>query len=183
MLTTKQKKSLIIKQIRAAKSKLLIYLDDNEERLITEVGSVQEKNEEKINREKHEDFFCFSNFLLSSRFSDIFDNVSVILSSSFNVSESKYEFLTSFEAESKGKTDSQDLWLSERQALQKKSLIIKQISAAKSKVPKYLDNVKERLITEVGSVQEKNEEKINREKHEICQLTSVDVVLSLIYIQ
>ena len=56
---------------------------------------------------------------------------------------------------------------------QKKSLIIKQISAAKSKVPKYLDNVKERLITEVGSVQEKNEEKINREKHEICQLTSI----------
>jgi ribonuclease HII len=62
--------------------------------------------------------------------------------------------LTSFEAESKGKTDSQDLWLSERQALQHTS-------------------VKERLITEVGSVQEKNEEKINREKHEICQLTSI----------
>jgi hypothetical protein len=55
---------------------------------------------------------------------------------------------------------------------QKKSLIIKQISAAKSKVPKYLDDIKKRLITEVGSVQEKNEEKINREKHEICQLTS-----------
>jgi hypothetical protein len=34
------------------------------------------------------------------------------------VSESKEEFLTSFEAKSKGKTDSQDLWLSERQALQ-----------------------------------------------------------------
>jgi hypothetical protein len=29
-----------------------------------------------------------------------------------------HEFLTSFEAESKGKTDSQDLWLSERQVLQ-----------------------------------------------------------------
>jgi hypothetical protein len=29
--------------------------------------------------------------------------------------------LTSFEAESKGKTDSQDLWLSERQALQHKT--------------------------------------------------------------
>ena len=50
----KQKKSLIIKQMRAAKSKVLKYLDDNEERLITEVESVQEKNEEKINREKHE---------------------------------------------------------------------------------------------------------------------------------
>jgi hypothetical protein len=56
---------------------------------------------------------------------------------------------------------------------QKKSLIIKQISAAKSKVIKYLDDIEERLITEVGSVQEKNEEKINREKHEICQLTSI----------
>jgi hypothetical protein len=56
---------------------------------------------------------------------------------------------------------------------QKKSLIIKQISAAKSKVLKYLDDIEERLITEVGSVQEKNEEKINREKHEICELTSI----------
>jgi hypothetical protein len=56
---------------------------------------------------------------------------------------------------------------------QKKSLIIKQISAAKSKVLKYLDDIEERLITEVASVQEKNEEKINREKHEISQLTSV----------
>ena len=56
---------------------------------------------------------------------------------------------------------------------QKKSLIIKQISAAKSKVLKYLDEIEERLITEVGSVQEKNEEKINREKYEICQLTSI----------
>jgi hypothetical protein len=54
----KQKKSLIIKQISAAKSKVLKYLDEIEERLI---------------------------------------------------SESKDEFLTSFEAESKGKTDSQDL--------------------------------------------------------------------------
>jgi serine/threonine protein kinase HipA of HipAB toxin-antitoxin module len=45
----KQKKSLIIKQISAAKSKVLRYLDDIEERLITEVESVQEKNEEKIN--------------------------------------------------------------------------------------------------------------------------------------
>jgi hypothetical protein len=52
-------------------------------------------------------------------------------------------------------------------------LIIKQISAAKSKVIKYLDDIEERLITEVESVQEKNEEKINREKHEICQLTSI----------
>ena len=56
---------------------------------------------------------------------------------------------------------------------QKKSLIIKQISAAKSKVLRYLDEIEERLITEVGSVQEKNEEKINREKLEICQLTSI----------
>ena len=55
---------------------------------------------------------------------------------------------------------------------QKKSLIIKQISAAKSKVLKYLDDIEEKLITEVGSVQKKNEENINREKHEICQLTS-----------
>jgi predicted RNase H-like nuclease (RuvC/YqgF family) len=31
----------------------------------------------------------------------------------------------------------------------------------------------ERLITEVESVEEKNEEKINSEKHEICQLTSI----------
>jgi uncharacterized protein (DUF1499 family) len=48
----KQKKALIIKQISAAKSKVLKYLDDIEERLITEVPSVQEKNEEKINRFK-----------------------------------------------------------------------------------------------------------------------------------
>jgi hypothetical protein len=59
-------------------------------------------------------------------------------------------------------------------------LIIKQISAAKSKVPKYLDNVKERLITEVGFVQEKNEEKINREKHEICQLCDSDPIVSML---
>jgi serine/threonine protein kinase HipA of HipAB toxin-antitoxin module len=32
---------------------------------------------------------------------------------------------------------------------QKKSLIIKQISTAKSKVPKYLDDIEEKLITEV----------------------------------
>jgi hypothetical protein len=42
----KQKKSLIIKQISAAKSKVLKYLDDIEERLIIEVESVQEKNED-----------------------------------------------------------------------------------------------------------------------------------------
>jgi hypothetical protein len=48
------------------------------------------------------------------------------------------------------------------------SLIIKQISAAKSKVIKYLDDIEERLITEVESVQEKHEEKINKEKHNIC---------------
>ena len=56
---------------------------------------------------------------------------------------------------------------------QKKSLIIKQISEAKSKVIKYLNDIEERLITEVESVQKKNEEKINREKLEICQLTSI----------
>ena len=56
---------------------------------------------------------------------------------------------------------------------QKKSLLIKQISAAKSKVLKYLDDIEERLITEVESVQEKHEEKINKEKHDICQLTSI----------
>ena len=56
---------------------------------------------------------------------------------------------------------------------QKKSLIIKQISEAKSKVLKYLDEIEERLITEVESVQKKNEEKINKEKHNICQLTSI----------
>jgi hypothetical protein len=42
-------------------------------------------------------------------FTSIFCNVSVIYSCSSNVSESKDEFLTSFEAESKGKTDPQDL--------------------------------------------------------------------------
>ena len=56
---------------------------------------------------------------------------------------------------------------------QKKSLIIKQISAAKSKVLKYLDDIEERLITEVEFVQGKNEEKINKEKHDIYQLTSI----------
>jgi hypothetical protein len=44
----KQKKSLIIKQMRAAKSKVLKYLDEIEERLITEVESVQEKHEESF---------------------------------------------------------------------------------------------------------------------------------------
>ena len=60
-----------------------------------------------------------------------------------------------------------------KKILKQKSLIIKQISAAKSKVIKYLDEIEERLITEVESVQKKNEEKINREKHNICQLTSI----------
>jgi hypothetical protein len=55
---------------------------------------------------------------------------------------------------------------------QKKSLIIKQISAAKSKVLKYLDDIEEKLITEVASVQEKNEEKINSEKHVLLSMTS-----------
>jgi hypothetical protein len=65
---------LFVKQISAAKSKVIKHLDEIEERLITEVESVQEKHQEKT-----------------------------------------------FEAESKGKTDSQDLWLSERQALQHKT--------------------------------------------------------------
>ena len=56
---------------------------------------------------------------------------------------------------------------------QKKSLIIKQISAAKSKVLKYLDDIEDRLITEVESVQETHEEKINKEKHDIYLLTSI----------
>ena len=56
---------------------------------------------------------------------------------------------------------------------QKKSLIIKQISAAKSKAITYLDHIEKNLITEVASVQKKNEEKINTEKQEICQLTSI----------
>jgi hypothetical protein len=43
----KQKKSLIIKQISAAKSKALKYLDDIDERLITEVASLQEKMRRK----------------------------------------------------------------------------------------------------------------------------------------
>ena len=56
---------------------------------------------------------------------------------------------------------------------QKKSLIIKQISAVKSKLLKHLDDIEKRLITEVASVQEKNEEKIKKEKDEISELTSV----------
>jgi hypothetical protein len=52
-------------------------------------------------------------------------------------------------------------------------LIIKQISQVKSKLVKHLDDLEERLITEVASVQEKNEEKIKREKDEMSQLRSV----------
>jgi hypothetical protein len=37
----------------------------------------------------------------------------------------------------------------------------------------FLISLKERLITEVESVQEKQEEKINKEKHNICLLTSI----------
>jgi len=54
----------------------------------------------------------------------------------------------------------------------KKYLIIKQIRAVKSKPLKQPDDLKERLITEVASVQEKTEEKIKREKDEISQLIS-----------
>jgi hypothetical protein len=49
-----QKKSSIIKQISTVKSKLLKYIDDLEEPLITEVASFQEKNDEEIKREKNE---------------------------------------------------------------------------------------------------------------------------------
>ena len=55
----------------------------------------------------------------------------------------------------------------------KKSLIIKQIRAVKSKPLKQFDDLKEKVITEVASVQKKNEEKIKREKDDISQLTSV----------
>jgi hypothetical protein len=34
-------------------------------------------------------------------------------------------------------------------------------------------DIEERLITEIESVQEKHEEKINKEKHDICLLTSI----------
>jgi ABC-type enterochelin transport system substrate-binding protein len=143
---------LIIKQISAAKSKVLKYLDEVEERLITEVGSVQEKNEEKINREKHE--ICLLTSILKDNKQELEfikdhgsnnqlfltlrkqitimektdkkihdmtsaineidmefekNKIVVIYSCSSNVSESKDEFLTSFEAKSKGKTDSQQL--------------------------------------------------------------------------
>jgi hypothetical protein len=52
-------------------------------------------------------------------------------------------------------------------------LIIKQISTVKSKLLKHLEDLAVRLITEVASVQEKNEEKIKREKDELSQITSV----------
>jgi hypothetical protein len=48
----KRKQSLIIKQIRAVKSKPLKQFDDLKEKLTTEVALVQKKNEEKIKREK-----------------------------------------------------------------------------------------------------------------------------------
>jgi hypothetical protein len=56
---------------------------------------------------------------------------------------------------------------------QKKSLIIKQISTVKSKLPKHIDDLEQRLVTEVASVHEKNDEKIKREKNEMGQLISV----------
>ena len=56
---------------------------------------------------------------------------------------------------------------------QKKSSIITQISTVKSKLLKYINDLEERLINEVASVQEKNDEKIKREKNEMLQLTSV----------
>jgi hypothetical protein len=56
---------------------------------------------------------------------------------------------------------------------QKKISIIKQISTVKSKLLKNINDLEERLITEVASVQEKNDEKIKREKNEMSQLTLV----------
>jgi DNA-binding beta-propeller fold protein YncE len=56
---------------------------------------------------------------------------------------------------------------------QKKSLITNQINTVKSKLLKHLDDLEERLITEVESVQEQNEEKIKREKDELSEITSV----------
>ena len=56
---------------------------------------------------------------------------------------------------------------------EKKSLIIKQISTVKSKLLKHLDDLEERLITELASVQQQNEEKIKREKDELSQITSI----------
>jgi hypothetical protein len=56
---------------------------------------------------------------------------------------------------------------------QKKSSIIKQISTVKSKLLKYIDDLEERLIAEVASVQEKNDDKIKREKNEMSKLTLV----------
>jgi len=56
---------------------------------------------------------------------------------------------------------------------QKKSSIIKQISTGKSNLPKDVDDLEQRLITEVASVQETNDEKIMREINEMSQLTSV----------
>jgi len=49
-----EKKSLIIKQISTVKSKLQKDTDDLEQRLTTEVTSVQETNDEKIMRERNE---------------------------------------------------------------------------------------------------------------------------------
>jgi hypothetical protein len=83
---------LINKQISTVKSKLLKDTDDLEQRLITEVTSVQEIDE-KIMRETNE----------------MSHSISIISSSSLSVSESKDEALTSFDATSNGMTVSQDL--------------------------------------------------------------------------
>jgi hypothetical protein len=56
---------------------------------------------------------------------------------------------------------------------QKRSLIIKQISTVKSKLPKHINDLEQRLVTEVATVQEKNDEQITREKNEMGQLISV----------
>jgi len=49
--------------------------------------------------------------------------------------------------------------------------MIKPINVVKSKLLKHLDDLEERLTTEVASTQEKNEAK-KREKDEMPQLTS-----------
>ena len=56
---------------------------------------------------------------------------------------------------------------------QKRSSIIKNISAVKSKLLKQLDDLEQRLITGVESVKEKHVSTMTREKDELSQLTSV----------
>jgi hypothetical protein len=120
------------------KSKVLKYLDDIEKKLITEVGSVQEKNEEKINREKHE---------ICQLTSTLKDNLSSI---------EFYLLMLCFHWFIFNRTRSGNLW---------------QWSDCFN--VDILNFFKLHVNFIVESVQEKHEEKINKEKHEICQLTSI----------